>query len=60
VRSWHFEDMDKQENEPLLVQHLSKSFHGVRRVEEIAFTVGTGRATGPLGPKGAGKTPTIR
>ncbi|MBJ2122536.1 hypothetical protein I6N91_16270 [Arthrobacter sp. MSA 4-2] len=52
--------MNKQEHEPLLVQHLPKSFHGVRRVEEITFTVGAGRITGLLGLNGAGKTPAIR
>ncbi|MBJ2122534.1 ATP-binding cassette domain-containing protein [Arthrobacter sp. MSA 4-2] len=52
--------MTTQENEPLLVEHLSKSFRGVRRVEDISFSVGAGRITGLLGPNGAGKTTTIR
>ncbi|WP_159620663.1 hypothetical protein [Arthrobacter zhaoguopingii] len=39
--------MNKQESEPLLVEHLSKSFRGVRRVEDVSFTVGAA-ATGAL------------
>ncbi|WP_159618677.1 ATP-binding cassette domain-containing protein [Arthrobacter zhaoguopingii] len=52
--------MTKQESEHLLVEHLSKSFRGARRVEDVSSTVGAGRVTGLLGPSGAGKTTTIR
>lgn len=54
------EGMEENESPPLVIQHLSKSFRGVPRVEDATFTVATGRVVGLLGPNGAGKTTTIR
>jgi branched-chain amino acid transport system ATP-binding protein len=42
---------------PLLqVEHLSKSFRGLRAVHDVSFTVPTGAVVGLIGPNGAGKT----
>ena len=43
----------------LTVSHLSKSYAGRRVVDDLSFTVPTGRIFGLLGPNGAGKTTTI-
>jgi ABC-2 type transport system ATP-binding protein len=45
---------------PIVVRHLSKSFHGIARLDDVTFTVGAGRVVGLLGPNGAGKTTSIR
>lgn len=42
------------------VRGLSKSFRGVRAVDELTFDVLPGRVTGFLGPNGAGKSTTMR
>ena len=39
---------------------LTKRFGPVTAVEDLSFTVGTGRVTGFLGPNGSGKTTTLR
>ena len=44
----------------IVVEHLSKSFGGVRAVDDLSFTVEPGSVTGFLGPNGAGKTTTLR
>lgn len=41
------------------VTELSKTFNGLKAVDEISFTVGKGELFGLLGPNGAGKTTTI-
>lgn len=43
----------------LSVQHLGKSYHGVRAVEAVSFSVARGEIVGLLGPNGAGKTTSI-
>jgi ABC-type branched-subunit amino acid transport system ATPase component/ABC-type branched-subunit amino acid transport system permease subunit len=40
----------------LEVQGLSKSFGGLRAVEDVGFTVAAGEILGIIGPNGAGKT----
>ncbi len=40
----------------LVVEHLSKSFGGLRAVEDVSFSVARGSILGIIGPNGAGKT----
>ncbi len=40
----------------LAVDNLSKSFAGLRALQDISFTVTSGRIAGLIGPNGAGKT----
>lgn len=42
------------------VEHLSKRYRKKVAVEDLSFTVQTGRVTGFLGPNGAGKSTTMR
>jgi ABC-2 type transport system ATP-binding protein len=42
------------------VHGLTKSFKGVRAVDDLSITVGRGEICGFLGPNGSGKTTTIR
>jgi ABC-2 type transport system ATP-binding protein len=44
----------------LNVDHLTKRYGTVVAVDGLSFDVGPGRVTGFLGPKGAGKTTTLR
>jgi ABC-2 type transport system ATP-binding protein len=41
-------------------EHLTKTYAGVKAVDDISFTVREGEVFGLLGPNGAGKTTTIR
>jgi branched-chain amino acid transport system ATP-binding protein len=46
---------------PLLqVEKLSKSFGGLRAVQEVSFTVGRDEMVGLIGPNGSGKTTLVR
>jgi ABC-2 type transport system ATP-binding protein len=42
------------------LQHLSKQYGHVRAVDDLSFTVHSGRVTGFVGPNGAGKSTTLR
>jgi ABC-2 type transport system ATP-binding protein len=42
------------------MNHLRKRFPGGAAVEDVSFTVASGRVVGLLGPNGAGKTTTLR
>jgi ABC-2 type transport system ATP-binding protein len=42
------------------IRGLTKRFGSVRAVDDLSFTVPSGRVTGLLGPNGAGKTTTLR
>src|ERR1044071_5481507 len=44
----------------ITVEHLTKTYGGFRAVDDISFTCRPGAVTGFLGPKGAGKTTTMR
>jgi ABC-2 type transport system ATP-binding protein len=44
----------------LVVRNLTKRFGKVEAVRDLSFTVEPGQVTGFLGPKGAGKTTTLR
>ena len=53
-------DTSQAQSPPIEARALRKSFRGRVRVDDVGFTVGSGRITGLLGPNGAGKTTTIR
>jgi ABC-2 type transport system ATP-binding protein len=44
----------------IVVSGLTKHYRKVRAVDDLSFTVQSGRVTGFLGPNGAGKTTTLR
>ncbi len=44
----------------IVVSGLTKVYKTVRAVDNLSFTVASGRVTGFLGPNGAGKTTTLR
>ena len=47
-------------SEEIVVRNLSKQYKNLRAVDDLSFTVRSGRVTGFLGPNGAGKTTTLR
>ena len=47
-------------SEEIVVSHLTKLYKSLRAVDDLSFTVHSGRVTGFLGPNGAGKTTTLR
>ncbi|GAB4448350.1 MAG: ATP-binding cassette domain-containing protein [Anaerolineae bacterium] len=44
----------------LIVENISKTYAAIKAVDDLSFTVEAGEIFGLLGPKGAGKTTTIR
>src|SRR3954454_4816253 len=44
----------------IVVEHLTKQYKKLRAVDDLSFSVRSGRVTGFLGPNGAGKTTTLR
>ncbi|WP_326823846.1 ABC transporter ATP-binding protein [Streptosporangium sp. NBC_01756] len=40
--------------------HVSKDYRGVKALDDLSFTVGTGSITGFIGPNGAGKSTAMR
>jgi ABC-2 type transport system ATP-binding protein len=47
-------------SEEIVVRNLTKQYRKVRAVDDLSFSVRSGRVTGFLGPNGAGKTTTLR
>src|SRR3954471_1987349 len=47
-------------SDDIVVDHLTKQYKKLRAVDDLSFTVRSGRVTGFLGPNGAGKTTTLR
>ena len=47
-------------SEEIVVQRLTKQYKQLRAVDDLSFSVRSGRVTGFLGPNGAGKTTTLR
>lgn len=43
----------------LEVRQISRSFGGLRAVNDVSFSAGSGRITGLIGPNGAGKSTTL-
>ena len=44
----------------ITVESLTKTYRGVKAVDDVSFTARPGRVTGFLGPNGAGKSTTMR
>src|ERR1700750_1870991 len=44
----------------IIVESLTRRYAGFTAVDDVSFTALPGRVTGFLGPKGAGKTTTMR
>ncbi|MEU4238115.1 ABC transporter ATP-binding protein [Actinoplanes sp. NPDC026619] len=47
-------------SDDIVVDHLTKQYKKLRAVDDLSFSVRSGRVTGFLGPNGAGKTTTLR
>jgi ABC-2 type transport system ATP-binding protein len=47
-------------SEEIVVRNLTKHYKKLRAVDDLSFSVRSGRVTGFLGPNGAGKTTTLR
>ena len=44
----------------LELRHISKSFKGIRAVDDVSFSAKPGEVTGYLGPNGSGKSTTMK
>jgi ABC-2 type transport system ATP-binding protein len=47
-------------SEEIVIRNLTKQYKKLRAVDDLSFSVRSGRVTGFLGPNGAGKTTTLR
>src|SRR3954469_10749167 len=52
--------MSAPASDDIVVDHLTKQYKKLRAVDDLSFSVRSGRVTGFLGPNGAGKTTTLR
>src|SRR5689334_8868979 len=52
--------MNAPASDDIVVDHLTKQYKKLRAVDDLSFSVRSGRVTGFLGPNGAGKTTTLR
>ncbi|HLY29362.1 MAG TPA: ABC transporter ATP-binding protein [Aggregatilineales bacterium] len=52
--------MNEHNDQPIVVENLTKKFGDFVAVDNVSFSVNTGEVFGWLGPNGAGKTTTIR
>jgi ABC-2 type transport system ATP-binding protein len=52
--------MSAPATDDIVVDHLTKQYKKLRAVDDLSFSVRSGRVTGFLGPNGAGKTTTLR
>lgn len=48
--------MDKRKEAIIKVRHLSKSFGGVKALQDVSFDLSEGEVVGIIGPNGSGKT----
>src|SRR5687768_12132376 len=46
--------------QPIVVEHIHKSFGDLKALHDISFTVGEGELFGLIGPDGAGKSTLFR
>lgn len=47
-------------DEPVVIDHVSKSFNSVQALKDVSFSVHRGETFGLIGPNGSGKTTLIR
>jgi ABC-2 type transport system ATP-binding protein len=52
--------MDVYSKPAIVASHLTRTFPGVRAVDDLSFDVRPGEIFGLVGPDGAGKTTTLR
>ena len=52
--------MDDNPKPAIVASHLTRTFPGVRAVDDLSFDVRPGEIFGLVGPDGAGKTTTLR
>src|SRR5689334_21333928 len=52
--------MNAPASDEIVVRNLTKQYKKLRAVDDLSFSVRSGRVTGFLGPNGAGKTTSLR